>query len=88
MKRAGSERLQDCKTAKLHLSLTLTKVGSQSVYLTAGGKVLLLPESGAVVPLLISVASAPWPSPNAAARMLHTKSFPRQRSSEGAHHHI
>ena len=43
----------------------------------------LLGESGTVVPLLTSAASAPWCPSHASAGMLHTKSFPRQQSLDG-----
>ena len=49
-------------------------------------KQVLLGASGTVVPLLTSVASAPWRPSHGSASTLHTKSF-RQLGLEGAHHH-
>ena len=39
---------------------------------------IILCESGIIVPLLTSAASAPWRPSHAGAGMLHTKFFPRQ----------
>jgi hypothetical protein len=44
-------------------------------------------DSGTVVLLLTSAASAPWRHSHAGAGTLHTKPFPRLLSLEGAHHH-
>ena len=67
----------------------LQEVGSLLGYLAAGGKALVLRESGAVVPLLTSAAAAPWRPvpPMPVSAMLHTTSLPRERRLEGAHHH-
>ena len=72
MRRQGSEKLGE--------------VGSLLGYLTAGGKVLLLRESGTVISLLTHAASAAWRPSHAGACTLHTKSLPGPRSLEGAHH--
>ena len=53
-------------------SKRLGGVGSLWGYLTAGGKVFLLCESGTVVLLLTSAASAPWCPSHAGTGMLHT----------------
>ena len=63
----------------------LQEVGNLLGYLTAGAKPVLLRESGTVVPLLTSAASARWCPPHAGAGMLHIKSSPVK--FEGAHHH-
>ena len=64
----------------------LREVGSQMGYLTTGENFFLLRESGTLVPLLTNAASAPCRPSHAGAGMLHTKSFPRPRGLEGAHH--
>ena len=51
------------------------------------GKLIFLNESGTLVQLLTGAAAAPWGPTHASASMLQTKSFLRQRSLEGAHHH-
>ena len=61
VKREGSEKLQE--------------VGSQLGYLTAGGNLFLLCESGTVVLLLTTAASAAWRPSHATTGVLHTKSF-------------